>query len=77
MNCFLMESTKSNTRLMTFYDVLVYLKKKESAMEIKSLLFTENVAVFAYPASKTTPSIFQSHQESRDVFGVLQKAMCF
>lgn len=46
-------------------------------MEIKSLLFTENVAVFAYPASKTTPSIFQSHQESRDAFGVLQKAMCF
>ena len=37
-------------------------------MEIKSLLFTENVAVFAYPASKTTPSIFQSHQESRDAF---------
>lgn len=46
-------------------------------MEIKSLLFTENVAVFAYPASKTTPSIFQSHQESRDAFGVLQKQCAF
>ena len=59
MNCFLMESTKSNTRLMTFlWRTGILEEKGESDGDKKSLLFTENVAVFVYPASKTTPSIF-------------------
>lgn len=49
MNCFLMEYPKSNTILMNFFRRTGILEEKgESDGDKKSLLFTENVAVFAY-----------------------------
>ncbi|GAB7136560.1 hypothetical protein JCM20313_09750 [Enterococcus faecalis] len=59
MNCFLMEYPKSNTILMNFFRRTGILEEKgESDGDKKSLLFTENVAVFAYQPSKTTSSVF-------------------
>ena len=51
-------------------------EKGESDGDKKSLLFTENVAVFAYQPSKTTSSVFQSHQESREAFWHSAKKQC-